>query len=81
MCTSVNQSFHIRYLLLSSIQGLEHLSYEERLSKLWLFSLENRRLWEDLIAAFQYLKGPADEMGKIFSVELVAIEQGAIALN
>jgi len=37
------------------IQGLEHLSYEETLRELRLFSLERRNLQEDLLAAFQYL--------------------------
>ena len=48
------------------IRGLEPPSCEDGLRELNLLSLEQRRFWGDLVAAFQYLKGAlgTENMGR-----------------
>jgi len=46
------------------MKGIKHLFYEARLTELGLFTLEKRRLWEDLVAVFRYLKGTYKKVGE-----------------
>jgi len=63
------------------IKGLEHLSYEERLRELGLFSLEKRRLWGDHTVAFQYLKGAYKQEGEQLFMRVDADKTGGNGLN
>ncbi|GAB0177649.1 hypothetical protein GRJ2_000230200 [Grus japonensis] len=63
------------------IGGLEHLSYEDRLRELGLFSLEKRRLRGHLIVAYQYLKGPTGKMVRDCLSGSVVTGQGVMGLS
>ncbi|GAB0204707.1 hypothetical protein GRJ2_002936300 [Grus japonensis] len=63
------------------IGRMEHLSYEDRLRELRLFSLQKRRLWGDLIAAFQYLQEPTGKMVTDCLSGSVVTGQGVMGLS
>ena len=58
------------------VRGLGDLSYEEWLRQLGLFSPEKRRLWGDVLAAFQYLKGAYRKAGEVLFTRACRYNKG-----
>ena len=58
------------------MQGMEHLSYGDKLRELGLFSLEKRKLWGEQISALGGLNGATRKKGTDSLPESVVTGQG-----
>jgi len=63
------------------MRGLEHLSYEERLRELGLFSLKKRGLRGDLTNAYKYFKSRCQAAGARFFSVVPSDRTGATGTN
>ncbi len=60
LVADINHLEQIQRLAIRLVTGMRHLPYEERLQRLGLYSLQRRRLRDDLSTAFQIFKGLLD---------------------
>lgn len=52
------------------VQSIEHMSYEERLKELKLYTLEDRRVRADMLAVYKIIHGYTDvKMSKLFQLK------------
>ena len=70
----------IQRRVMKMIRELGHLLCEDRLRELELFSLEKRRLWGDLTAAFLYLKGANRKAGEGLNIKACSDRMGGNGL-
>ncbi len=60
LVANINHLERIQRLATRLVTGMRHLPYEKRLQRLGLYSLQRRRLRDDLITAFKIFKGLLD---------------------
>ncbi|RMC14074.1 hypothetical protein DUI87_09162 [Hirundo rustica rustica] len=71
----------VQWRAMKMCKGLEHLSCEERLRELGLFSLKNRHLGGDLINIYEYLRGGSQRMDPGSFLWCQATDQEAMDRN